>query len=130
MGGGLELALVCDQIVADKMARFGFPELRLGLIPGFGGIPRLRRDVGNSFIRDHAVYWANREGGERAAGGAGVASCRRRVRAASGAVDGAAGDEVRRGNARGGEEIHQADSARGIAEGNRIFSAEFSTDPW
>jgi enoyl-CoA hydratase len=52
MGGGLELALVCDQIVADKMARFGFPELRLGLIPGFGGIPRLRRDVGNSLIRD------------------------------------------------------------------------------
>jgi enoyl-CoA hydratase len=52
MGGGLELALVCDQIVADKLARFGFPELRLGLIPGFGGIPRLRRDVGNSFIRD------------------------------------------------------------------------------
>jgi enoyl-CoA hydratase/carnithine racemase len=52
MGGGLELALICDQIVADKMARFGFPELRLGLIPGFGGIPRLRRDVGNSFIRD------------------------------------------------------------------------------
>lgn len=52
MGGGLELALLCDIIVADKMARFGFPELRLGLIPGFGGIPRLRRDVGNSFIRD------------------------------------------------------------------------------
>jgi enoyl-CoA hydratase len=52
IGGGLELALVCDLIVADKMARFGFPELRLGLIPGFGGIPRLRRDVGNSFIRD------------------------------------------------------------------------------
>ncbi len=52
MGGGLELALVCDLIVADKMTRFGFPEMRLGLIPGFGGIPRLRRDVGNSFIRD------------------------------------------------------------------------------
>ena len=52
MGGGLELALLCDLIVADKMARFGFPELRLGFIPGFGGIPRLRRDVGNSFMRD------------------------------------------------------------------------------
>jgi len=52
MGGGLELALTCDLMVADKMARFGFPELRLGLIPGFGGIPRLRRDVGNGFIRD------------------------------------------------------------------------------
>lgn len=51
-GGGLELALLCDIIVADKMARFAFPELRLGLIPGFGGIPRLRRDVGNAFIRE------------------------------------------------------------------------------
>ena len=49
MGGGLELALVCDQIVADKMSRFGFPELRLGLIPGFGGIPRLRRDESRQF---------------------------------------------------------------------------------
>jgi len=51
-GGGLELALVCDLIVADKMARFAFPELRLGLIPGFGGIPRLKRDLGNGFVRD------------------------------------------------------------------------------
>ena len=51
-GGGFELALACDIIIADKMARFAFPELRLGLIPGFGGIPRLKRDVGNAFIRD------------------------------------------------------------------------------
>jgi enoyl-CoA hydratase len=45
-GGGLELALVCDLIVADKMARFAFPELRLGLIP------RLNRDLGNALVRD------------------------------------------------------------------------------
>ena len=51
-GGGFELALVCDLIIADKMARFCFPELRLGLIPGFGGIPRLKRDVGNAVVRD------------------------------------------------------------------------------
>lgn len=51
-GGGLELALACDLIVADKMARFCFPELRLGLIPGFGGIPRLKRDLGNAVVRD------------------------------------------------------------------------------
>jgi enoyl-CoA hydratase/carnithine racemase len=51
-GGGLELALACDMIIADKMARFAFPELRLGLIPGFGGIPRLKRDLGNAFVRD------------------------------------------------------------------------------
>jgi len=51
-GGGFELALTCDLIVADKMTRFCFPELRLGLIPGFGGIPRLKRDLGNAVVRD------------------------------------------------------------------------------
>src|ERR1700731_1581449 len=51
-GGGFELALACDLIVADKMARFCFPELRLGLIPGFGGIPGLHRDLGNAVVRD------------------------------------------------------------------------------
>ena len=51
-GGGLELALACDIIIADRTARFAFPELRLGLIPGFGGIPRLKRDVANAVIRD------------------------------------------------------------------------------
>ena len=51
-GGGFELSLVCDLIVADKTTRFCFPELRLGLIPGFGGIPRLKRDLGNAVVRD------------------------------------------------------------------------------
>jgi enoyl-CoA hydratase/carnithine racemase len=51
-GGGFELALTCDLIVADIMARFCFPELRLGLIPAGGGIPRLKRDVSNSLVRD------------------------------------------------------------------------------
>src|SRR6266513_4138099 len=51
-GGGFELASVCDLIIADKMARFCFPELRLGVIPGFGGIPRLKRDLGNGIVRD------------------------------------------------------------------------------
>ncbi|HLG21072.1 MAG TPA: enoyl-CoA hydratase/isomerase family protein [Bdellovibrionota bacterium] len=51
-GGGFELALTCDLLVAEKTARFCFPELRLGILPGFGGIPRLKRDVGNSLVRD------------------------------------------------------------------------------
>lgn len=51
-GGGLELALCCDVRIADPTARFAFPELRLGLIPGFGGLPRLTRDVGNALVRD------------------------------------------------------------------------------
>jgi enoyl-CoA hydratase len=51
-GGGFELALTCDILVAEKTARFAFPELRLGIVPGFGGIPRLRRDVSNAVVRD------------------------------------------------------------------------------
>jgi enoyl-CoA hydratase len=51
-GGGFELALTCDLIISDKTARFCFPELRLGLIPGFGGVPRLKRDLGNAVVRD------------------------------------------------------------------------------
>lgn len=51
-GGALELALTCDLIIADTTARFGFPELRLGLIPGGGGIPRVKRDVKNAIVRD------------------------------------------------------------------------------
>ncbi len=51
-GGGFELALTCDILVAERSARFAFPELRLGIIPGFGGIPRLRRDVSNAVVRD------------------------------------------------------------------------------
>lgn len=51
-GGGLELALACDLIVAGNTARFGFPELRLGLIPGFGGVTRLRRALGSGRVLD------------------------------------------------------------------------------
>lgn len=51
-GGGFELALTADVRIADKTARFAFPELRLGIVPGFGGLPRLERDVGNATVRD------------------------------------------------------------------------------
>src|SRR3979409_1566878 len=51
-GGGFELVLACDLIIADKMARFCFPALRLGVTHGCGGIPRLKRDIGNGVVRD------------------------------------------------------------------------------
>jgi enoyl-CoA hydratase/carnithine racemase len=67
MGGGFELALCCDVLVADRSARFGFPELRLGLVPGFGGLPRLARDVGNAVARD-LLFTGRTLGAERAHG--------------------------------------------------------------
>ena len=48
LGGGCELALACDVVFASENAKFGLPEVKLGLIPGFGGCVRLPRKVGLS----------------------------------------------------------------------------------
>ncbi len=52
LGGGLELALSCDFIYASENAKFGLPEVSLGLIPGFGGCVRLSRVVGLNKARE------------------------------------------------------------------------------
>lgn len=60
LGGGCELAMACDMIVASDKARFGQPEVNLGLVAGFGGTQRLAKQVGPKVAMDLLICGQSR----------------------------------------------------------------------
>lgn len=59
LGGGCELALLCDMIIASDDAQFGQPEIKLGILPGIGGSQRLARSVGKAMAMDLVLTGRN-----------------------------------------------------------------------
>ncbi len=56
LGGGLELVLVCDIVIASKRSQFGFPEIKRGIFPGNGGTQRMTRHLGKMRVNRMAYF--------------------------------------------------------------------------
>jgi enoyl-CoA hydratase len=69
LGGGCELAMACDMIVADETVRFGQPEITLGIIPGGGGTQRLTRAIGKQRAMEYVLTGRHFDVGMAAAWG-------------------------------------------------------------
>lgn len=64
LGGGCELALLCDFIIASDDAQFGQPEIKLGILPGIGGSQRLTRSIGKALAMDLVLTGRNLDANE------------------------------------------------------------------
>lgn len=125
LGGGLELALAADFIFCSEKALFGFPEVSLGLIPGFGGTQRFSRRVGVA----KAIEWivSGEKYSAEAAKNAGLVNVITAPHELTGRVDNIVAAIMLRGpNAiRAAKRVVRAGAENSVAAGCQLESAEF-----
>ena len=78
LGGGCELAMMCDLLIAADTAKFGQPEIKLGVLPGMGGSQRLTRAIGKAKAMDLILTGRTIDAEEADRSGSGVAGGTRR----------------------------------------------------
>jgi len=132
LGGGCELAMMCDFIIAAEGAQFGQPEIKLGVLPGIGGSQRLTRLVGKSLAMDMILTGRSIDAAEAKAAGlvARVVPAPELLQTALEAAHTIAGYNAPA--VRAAKEAVNRSQESGLTEGalheRRLFQAMFSTD--
>lgn len=132
LGGGCELAMMCDFIIASEDAHFGQPEIKLGILPGIGGTQRLTRCVGKALAMDLILTGRSIGAAEAKAAGlvARVVPAAELLQTALEAAHTIAGynaPAVRMAKEAVGR-AHEVSLAEGLLHERRLFQAAFATD--
>jgi len=132
LGGGCELAMMCDFIIAADDAHFGQPEIKLGILPGIGGTQRLTRCVGKALAMDLILTGRSINAAEAKASGlvARVVPAAELLQTALEAAHTIAGynaPAVRMAKEAVGR-AHEVSLAEGLLHERRLFQAAFATD--
>jgi enoyl-CoA hydratase len=132
LGGGCELAMMCDFIIASEDAHFGQPEIKLGILPGIGGSQRLTRSVGKALAMDLVLTGRSITATEAKAAGlvARIVPATELLQTALEAAHTIAGYNMPavRLAKEAVNRAHEVSLSEGILHERRLFQAAFATD--
>ena len=132
LGGGCELAMLCDFIIASEDAQFGQPEIKLGILPGIGGSQRLMRAVGKALAMDLILTGRTVGAAEAKAGGlvarvVPAADLLQTALEAAHTIAGYNAPAVRMAK-EAVNRAHEVSLAEGVLHERRLFQSAFATE--